>query len=88
MCYLKFAIIVCTLKVNSLESYSEGPYECKWIRLQVLHFVVNALVRGDEFGINSNAGERGMTCGLVYFRCRVAAVCLRGTLTFMHMKTA
>jgi len=37
----------------SLESYSEGPYEYKWIRLRVLRFVVNALVLGYQLGINS-----------------------------------
>jgi len=52
MCYLKFAIIVQTLKVNSLESYSEGPYEYKWIRLQALCFFVDSLVLGYQLGIN------------------------------------
>jgi len=35
-----------------------------------------------------NAGERGMTFGLVYFRLCLAAVCLRGTSTFSRTKTA
>ena len=79
--------MVLTLKVDSLVSYCEGPYEYKWIRLQVLRFVVNALVLGYKLGINSNAGESGMTCVLVYFRLCVA-VCLRSTSTFLRMKTA
>jgi len=88
MCYLKSAIVVLTLKVDSLVSYCKGPHECKWIRLQVLRFVVNASVLGYKLGINSNARERGSTCVLVYFRLRVAAVCLRGISMLLRMKTA
>jgi len=88
MYYLKFAIIVQTLKVNSLVSYCKGPHECKWIRLQVLRFVVNAFVLDYKLGINSNARERGSTCVLVYFQLRVAAVCLRGISKILRMKIA
>ena len=80
--------MVLTLKVDSLVSYSKGPHECKWIRLQVLRFVVNAFALGYELGFNSNARGLGYTWVLVYFRLRVAAVCLRGISKLLRMKTA
>jgi len=52
----------------------------------VLRFVVNAIVLGCKVGINSNARERGMTCGLIYFRRRVAAVRLYGISKLLRMK--
>jgi len=62
MRYLKFTIIVEGFKINSLESYCNGPHEGKWIRLQVLSFFVNSLVLGYRLGISfemlENAGSR------------------------------
>jgi len=43
---LLFKIVVLTLKVNTLVNYCNGPHDCKWSRLQVWHFVVNAIVLG------------------------------------------
>ena len=80
--------MVLTLKVDSLVRYCEGPHECKWTKLQVLRFVVNAFVLGYKLGINSNATECGSTCVLVYFRLHVVSVCLLGSTTFLCMKTA
>jgi len=76
------------LKVNSLVNCCKGPHKCKWIRLQVLRFVVNVFVLGYKLGVNSNARARGSRCVLVYFRLRVAAVCLRIISKLLCTETA